>query len=80
MKWLALGAGLVIFAPIGAGAQTTDQLVKGASDTSNVLNYGLGYNLQQYSPPTQFQRTMPRPWCRCGTTVLPTIAARNPSR
>jgi alcohol dehydrogenase (cytochrome c) len=28
---------------------TADQLVKGATDTSNVLNYGMGYNLQRFS-------------------------------
>jgi alcohol dehydrogenase (cytochrome c) len=37
-------------------AQTTDQLVKGATDTSNVLNYGMGYNLQRFSPLTQINR------------------------
>ena len=30
---LALAAGLAILAPLGANAQTTDQLVKGATDT-----------------------------------------------
>ena len=42
-----------MLAPFGASAQTTDQLVKGATDTSNVLNYGMGYNLQRFSPLTQ---------------------------
>ena len=40
----------------GASAQTTDQLVKGATDTSNVLNYGMGYNLQRFSPLTQINK------------------------
>src|ERR1700739_3307306 len=56
MKRLALVASLVMFAPVGANAQTSDQLVKGATDTSNVLNYGMGYNLQRYSPLTQINK------------------------
>jgi alcohol dehydrogenase (cytochrome c) len=57
MKRLALAACLVLLAPFGAGAQTTDQLVKGVTDTSNVLNYGMGYNLQRFSPLTQINGT-----------------------
>src|SRR6202795_4457778 len=53
---IALVAGLAMLAPFGANAQTTDQLVKGATDTSNVLNYGMGYNLQRFSPLTQINR------------------------
>src|ERR1700693_5076308 len=53
---IGLGAGLVILASFGASAQTTDQLVKGATDTSNVLNYGMGYNLQRFSPLTQINK------------------------
>ena len=57
MKGIALAAGLaMVLAPIGARAQTADQLVKGATDTSNVLNYGMGYNLQRYSPLTQINK------------------------
>src|SRR5258708_8061040 len=56
MKRLALAASLAILAPLGANAQTTDQLVKGATDTSNVLNYGMGYNLQRFSPLTQINK------------------------
>ena len=56
MRGIALVAGLVVFAPFGASAQTGDQLVKGATDTSNVLNYGMGYNLQRFSPLTQINR------------------------
>jgi glucose dehydrogenase len=41
---------------MGASAQTTDQLVKGATDTSNVLNYGMGYNLQRFGPLTQISK------------------------
>ena len=41
MKRIALAAGLAIFASHGASAQSADQLVKGATDTANVLNYGI---------------------------------------
>src|SRR3979409_99447 len=56
MKRIALAAGLALLAPFGASAQTSDQLVKGATDTANVLNYGMGYNLQRYSPLTQINK------------------------
>ena len=56
MKSVAFAASLVILAPFGASAQTTDQLVKGATDTANVLNYGMGYNLQRFSPLTQINK------------------------
>jgi alcohol dehydrogenase (cytochrome c) len=56
MKAVALVAGLAILAPFGASAQTNDQLVNGATDTSNVLNYGMGYNLQRFSPLTQINK------------------------
>src|SRR6478735_5412464 len=56
MKRLALAACLSMLVPFSANAQTTDQLVKGATDTSNVLNYGMGYNLQRYSPLTQINK------------------------
>ena len=42
--------------PAGANAQTSEQLVKGATDTGNVLNYGMGYNLQRFSPLTQINK------------------------
>ena len=56
MKRFALAACLVALTPFGASAQSADQLVKGATDTSNVLNYGMGYNLQRFSPLTQINR------------------------
>src|SRR4030095_3376824 len=56
MKRIAFAVSLVILAPFGASAQTTDQLVKGATDTANVLNYGMGYNLQRFSPLTQISK------------------------
>src|SRR6185369_8638627 len=56
MKRIAFAASLIILAPFGASAQTTDQLVKGATDTANVLNYGIGYNLQRFSQLTQISK------------------------
>src|SRR5436305_15213292 len=56
MKRLAMAASLVMSACSVASAQTTDQLVKGANDTSNVLNYGMGYNLQRFSSLTQINK------------------------
>ena len=56
MKSIAFAVSLVVLAPLGASAQTTDQLVKGATDTANVLNYGMGYNLQRFSPLTQINK------------------------
>ena len=40
-----------------ANAQTGTDLAKGATDSGNVLNYGMGYNLQRYSPLTQIDKT-----------------------
>jgi alcohol dehydrogenase (cytochrome c) len=56
MKCIALAAGFAVLAPLGASAQTTDQLVTGATDTSHVLNYGMGHNLQRFSPLTQVNK------------------------
>ncbi|CAL79156.1 Putative Quinoprotein ethanol dehydrogenase [Bradyrhizobium sp. ORS 278] len=56
MKRIALAAGLAVLASQGANAQSADQLVKGATDTANVLNYGMGYNLQRFSPLTQINK------------------------
>jgi alcohol dehydrogenase (cytochrome c) len=44
---------LALFGIGQAAAQTADQLAKGAADTGGVLNYGMSYNLQRYSPLTQ---------------------------
>jgi alcohol dehydrogenase (cytochrome c) len=52
---LAVGLGL-LFAPT-AMAQTADELAKGsAADTSNVLNYGMGYDLNRFSPLKQINK------------------------
>ena len=37
-------------------AQTNDELVNGATDTSNVVNYGMGYSLQRFSSLTQINK------------------------
>jgi len=56
MKTPLLAVGLaLLFAP-AAMAQTADDLVKGASDTSNVLNYGMGYDLNRFSPLKQINK------------------------
>src|SRR5262247_2888883 len=49
MKRIAMAIGLAVIVSHGASAQTSEQLVKGATDTSNVLNYGMGYNLNRFS-------------------------------
>jgi alcohol dehydrogenase (cytochrome c) len=48
-RWLLLAA-LAAMVPAGAGAQTAQELAKGAGDRKDVLNYGMGYSLQRYSP------------------------------
>jgi len=56
MKTLAWAFGLaMLFAP-AAMAQTNDELVKGATDTNNVLNHGMGYNLQRFSALKQINK------------------------
>ena len=56
MKTLAWAFGLaMLFAP-AAMAQTNDELVKGATDTNNVLNHGMGYNLQRFCPLKQINK------------------------
>ena len=37
-------------------AQTNDDLVNGATDTSNVVNYGMDYNLQRFSTLKQINK------------------------
>src|SRR5579864_6260906 len=56
MKRLLFAAVVAALVPMGAQAQTAADLAKGASDTKNVLNYGMGYNLQRYSPLTQISK------------------------
>jgi alcohol dehydrogenase (cytochrome c) len=56
MNRFAVAACAILLTPLGAHAQSADQLIKGATDTSNVLNYGMGYNLQRFSPLNQINR------------------------
>jgi alcohol dehydrogenase (cytochrome c) len=56
MKAVALATGLALFAPTAVLAQSADQLAKGSKDTANVLNYGMGYDLQRFSPLTQINK------------------------
>ncbi|MGH8688533.1 MAG: methanol/ethanol family PQQ-dependent dehydrogenase [Burkholderiales bacterium] len=53
MKVAMLVGGIALVVPMLASAQTSSQLDKGAASTSDVLNYGMGYDLQRYSPLTQ---------------------------
>ncbi|HUH83685.1 MAG TPA: methanol/ethanol family PQQ-dependent dehydrogenase [Stellaceae bacterium] len=56
MKRILMAAAIAAVLPFAAQAQTDQQLVKGASDTKDVLNYGMGYNLERYSPLTQINK------------------------
>ncbi len=57
MRKLLLAAALAALCPLTGFAQSTGDLLKGAqNDTSNVLNYGMGYNLQRFSPLTDINR------------------------
>src|SRR5215467_4980423 len=56
MKRIAMAIGLAVIVSHGAGAQTSEQLAKGATDTSNVLNYGMGYNLNRFSTLDQINK------------------------
>jgi len=56
MKQLLVAAALAALLPVAAQAQTAQELAKGAGDTKSVLNYGMGYNLQRFSPLTQINK------------------------
>src|SRR5690348_5320016 len=56
MRALLLATALAAALPAGAFAQTAEELAKGASDTGNVLNYGMGYNLQRFSALDQINK------------------------
>src|SRR5437899_12897445 len=51
-----LAAVVVALLPVGAQAQTAQELAKGASDKNNVLNHGMGYHLQRFSPIDQINK------------------------
>ena len=56
MRKLLLAGAFAALWPLGGHAQTAQELQNGANDTSNVLNYGMGYSLQRFSPLTQINR------------------------
>ena len=56
MKALLRAAAVAGLLPLTSYAQSNDELINGAKDTANVLNYGMGYNLQRYSPLTQINK------------------------
>jgi alcohol dehydrogenase (cytochrome c) len=56
MKRIAMAIGLASIVSQGVSAQTNEQLVKGSTDTSNVLNYGMGYNLNRFSTLNQINK------------------------
>ena len=56
MRQLFAATALAVLLPCAALAQTAQELAKGASDTRNVLNYGMGYNLQRFSTLTQINK------------------------
>jgi len=51
-----LSALVSVAVPLGAGAQTADDLKNDANTTSDVLVYGMGYSGQRYSPLTQINK------------------------
>ena len=56
MKTQMLAIAISLLLPIAGHAQTTKELEKGASDTANVLNYGMGYGQQRFSPLDQINK------------------------
>lgn len=56
MKRLLIAVAVAALLPLGVHAQTAEQLANGAHDTKNVLNYGMGYDLQRYSTLTQINK------------------------
>jgi alcohol dehydrogenase (cytochrome c) len=56
MKIASLLAYVSLLSAIAASAQTTDDLIKGESDTANVVNYGMGYSLQRHSSLKQIKK------------------------
>jgi alcohol dehydrogenase (cytochrome c) len=57
MQKFLLAAAFAAFLPLSGYAQTDADLVQGAQkDTSNVLNYGMGYDLKRFSPLNQINR------------------------
>src|SRR5947208_1324262 len=57
MRTMMWAAALAFLAPAAAFGQSSEELAKGATKTDGVINYGMGYNLQRYSPLDQINRT-----------------------
>ena len=56
MKFKLLAIAACLLLPIAGYSQTTKDLEKGATDTGNVLNYGMGYGQQRFSPLEQINK------------------------
>jgi alcohol dehydrogenase (cytochrome c) len=56
MRKIIWAAALAALLPVGAHAQSAEELAKGYANTHAVLNYGMGYNLNRYSPLTQINK------------------------
>jgi alcohol dehydrogenase (cytochrome c) len=56
MKRLLIAATIAALVPLGAQAQTADELAKGAGNTKAVINYGMGYSLQRHSTLAQINK------------------------
>src|SRR4030095_3380624 len=56
MRQLLFGAAMAALVPLGAHAQSAADLAKGQNDTQNILNYGMGYDLQRYSKLTKINK------------------------
>lgn len=56
MKFKVLAIAACLLLPIAGYSQTTKQLENGATDTANVLNYGMGYGQQRFSPLDQINK------------------------
>ncbi|HEX6840150.1 MAG TPA: methanol/ethanol family PQQ-dependent dehydrogenase [Stellaceae bacterium] len=56
MRRLFAATAFAVLLPFAGYAQTAQELTKGYDDTKNVLNYGMGYSLQRFSPLTQINK------------------------
>src|SRR5208282_2121239 len=57
MKLVTMAACAGLCLPGLTFAQTAEELANGANDTSNVVNYGMGYNLQRFSTLKQIDKS-----------------------
>ena len=57
MKFTTMVAVAALCLPSFAMAQTAADLANGAKDTGNVVNYGMGYDLQRFSALKQIDKT-----------------------